>query len=489
MLKVLLIDASSSWLVNRGDLFDLEQIIPPIGLMYIAAYLKHELKDEIEVKLLNRIADCRTQKDLLNILREYKPDVVGIRGLNIYKDIFHETARITKEFKNSAVVVGGGPYVTMDIEDAAKDKNIDYFVIGEGEITFTELIRKLLNGQGDSLDIRGLVYRKGQALARNPLRDFIEDLDSLPFPDYNLISTDRYSEFTTYGYNRRRQAIILSSRGCPYQCIFCHNIFGRNYRGRSPLNVFKEIEKLYKNFNIKDFYFVDDNFNLEYKRAMELFDLVINNNMKINIYLANGIRGDIVDKVFIDKMVRAGVIWVTYSIETASKRLQRFIKKSIDLEEITDNIHYTCKKGIMVNCCIMAGFPTETKQEALQTIEFLKQFKKITIPMFFSVKYYPNTEIYNLAIKNGIKTDNIQDAYAETYHDIRHSHTPLIPKKAFRDIYFKFLSEVFLSKERLLNAIEIQRRFLTEEEILDTYSIFFRKRIRDLEKDVLYYAN
>ena len=486
-MKILLVDANYNWLNKREDLFDLEQIIPPIGLMYIASYLQQKLKGQVEVKIINRIADCNSEEDLLNALKEFNPDVVGIRSLNIYKDVFHETVSTVKQFKDDIVIVGGGPYITMDVESAAKDKNVDYFVIGEGEITFTEIIGKIINGESP-LDVKGLAYMKGTNLEKNPPREFIEDLDILPFPDYNLISVDKYSKFVSYGYNRRRQAVMFSSRGCPYKCIYCHNLFGKKCRTRSAQNVFQEIEHLYNNYNIKDFYFVDDNFNLDYKRATEICNLIINSVMKINIYLANGIRGDIVDRELIDKMVQAGVIWVTFSIETASKRLQDLLKKYINLEKISENIHYACEKNIMVNTCVMVGFPTETVDEALSTIEFLKQFKKITLPMFFSVKYYPNTEIHDLAIESGINVDNMLDAYAEVYHDVRHSETPLIDKKAFRNIYFKFLNEIFLSKERMLNALEIQKKYLSEEELLNVYSIFFRKKIKDLEKDVISYT-
>jgi len=204
--------------------------------------------------------------------------------------------------------------------------------------------------------------------------------------------------------------------------------------------------------------------------------------------LKNGIRGDIVDFTFVDKMIEAGVIWVTYALETASPRLQKFIKKFNDLDKLRKVIDYTCEKEIMTNCCFMVGFPTETKEEVLQTINYVKNFKKINIPMFFSVKYYPNTEIYDLAIKYGLDVDNIKYAYSETYHDIRHAQTPLIPKKEFRSIYFQFLKEVFLSKERLSNAIKIQKKFLTEQELLDVYSIFLRKRVRSLQEDIFRYA-
>ena len=487
-LKILLVDVNSVWLAEREDLRDLEQIIPPIGLMYVATYLRQRLNDRIEVKLINMVADFRQQNELYGILNAFDPDIVGLRGLNIYKKKFHHVAKIVKEFRSKIITVGAGPYVSMDVEVVAKDRNVDCFVIGEGEITFFEAIEKISLGQ-DFSDVKGMAYWKNNEFIINQPREFINDLDALPFPDYGLISIDKYSKFINYGYNRRRQAVLFSSRGCPNHCIYCHNIFGKEFRMRSAQNVFLELESLYKTHNIKDFYFVDDNFNLDYDRCMQLFDLIIASNMKINIYLANGIRGDTIDRPFIDKMIKSGVIWVTYSIETASKRLQKFIKKFVDLDKISENIRYTCEKGIMVNCCIMVGFPTETKEEAWQTVEYLKQFKKIVIPMFFAVKYYPNTEIYDLARKCGINESKMESAYAYPYHDIRHSGTPLISEAEFSNIYFGFLKGVFLSKERLRNAIEIQKKFLSTQELLDVYSIFFRKKINDLESEVLSYSN
>jgi anaerobic magnesium-protoporphyrin IX monomethyl ester cyclase len=486
-LNIILIDANSSWLADKSRLKDLEQIIPPIGLMSIATCLKNRFKDRVNLKVVNMVADCPDQDSLLRILKNFKPDLAGIRGMDIYKNNFHNIAATIKRFRQQVTVIGGGPYVTMDIKSAARDKNVDYFVIGEGEITVSEIIKKML-GKRDVSDTRGIAYWRNADFVTAPPQPFIADLDRLPCPDYNLISVDKYSKFISYGYNRRRQAVILSSRGCTYRCIYCHNIFGKKFRMRSAQNIFLEIQALYEKFGIRDFYFVDDNFNLDYQRAMQMFDRIIKSKLKINIYFSNGIRGDIVDRPFIDKMVEAGVIWADFSIETASPRLQKYIRKFVNLEKMADNLHYACDKNIMVNCCVMVGFPTETQEEANSTIDFLKQFKKIVIPMFFSVKYYPQTEIHGLALMHGIKAGDIENAYAQTYHSVKHAQTPLIPEKAFRDIYFKFLNEVFLDKQRLLNAIEIQKRFLSTREILDVYSIFFRKRVKDLKKDVLYYA-
>ena len=486
MLKILLINADQSWACRVKHLPELELIHPPVGLLYIAAYLKEKFQEAVQVKVSCRIVDCPDNEGFLEILRQFNPDIVGIRGMVIHKEIFHETARQVKIFNDKIVVLGGGPYPSFDHE-AINDQNIDYIVVGEGEITFGELLEKIISGQ-KPVEVAGIIYKNDQGIVMNPPRPFITDLDSLPFPDYRLIDESKYTKFLSWSHSRRRQRLIFSSRGCPYQCIYCHALFGKTFRARSAQNVFDEILSGVNDFGVKDFYFIDDTFNLDYQRAMDIFDLIIKSGLKINLYFSNGLRGDIVDKPFIDKMIQAGTIWVTYAVETGSPRLQKYIKKNINLEKLAENIHYTCQKDILVNYFFMMGFPTETPEEALETLAYIKQFKKVAIPFFHAVRYYPGTELCRLAVKEGFDEELIKKTYNDSYHNIIHSGTPLIPKQVFQDIVFKFLNEVFLSKERLLNAIKIQRKFLTSQEILDTYSIFFKKRIKDFDQEVMPYA-
>jgi len=323
-------------------------------------------------------------------------------------------------------------------------------------------------------------------LVLNKSSFFINNLDSLPNPDYNLISTKKYSRFISLAFNRRRQAVMLSSRGCPFRCTYCNRYLGGKTRPRSAQSVFEEMEELNKNFNIDDFYFLDS--YLEYSGTLDLFNLLISKKLKINIYLINGLRADLIDRAFIDKMVKAGVIWVSYAVETASTRLQKLIKRFTNLERLAENIHYTCAKGIMVCCSAMIGLPSESKKEAIETIEFLKQFKKVVLPTYNAVKYFPRTEIYDLALKKGIKLNNIRNAYSGLYYETKYSQTPYFSRDDFINLSLKFFKEICLSKERLVNALEIQKKFYSKEELLDYYSIFFQKRVTDLDRDILSYV-
>ncbi|NQT90744.1 MAG: B12-binding domain-containing radical SAM protein [Candidatus Omnitrophica bacterium] len=486
-MNILLIDVNPDFSVKDKGAYDLAATFPPVGLMYIASYLKKRLGERIKVKVLHEIIDSSSPAETAGILQRFRPDIVGIRGLNIFRKRFHEVAQLAKETLGDVIVVGGGPYVTMSFEDAALDENLDYLVTGEGEITFTALIEALLQGRSGQ-DVDGLSYRRDAEMVKASPRAFIEDLDALPFPDYSLSEIDHYAGLSNYGFNRRRQGIILSSRGCPGRCIFCHRIFGQKTRARSPENVFREIESLHRDFGIKDFYFIDDNFSHDYQRATDILELIIRSGMEARIYFRNGLRADTIDADFIDKMKEAGCVSACFAIETAAPRLQKLIGKNLDLNKAAENIDYACERGIMVGSFAMIGFPSETKEEALGTIEYFRQFKKLVLPMLFCVKYHPNTEIYDLALSHGIKADLVKDAYAESYHDIAHSQTPLISNRDFKWLFSKFLREVVLSEERLANALKIQKRLQTKEEMQSVYKSYLKEDIGDLEKEIFSYG-
>ncbi len=359
--------------------------------------------------------------------------------------------------------------------------------MGEGEITFTQIIEKFLSKEQIE-NVAGIAFCKDGILHKTEERDLIDSLDLLPFPDYNLINCVNYTKYLNYGYNRRKQGVIFSSRGCPYRCIYCHRNLGDKYRERSAQNIFQEINDLYKHHKIVDFFIVDDIFNYNYKRSIELFEMIIKSKLKIKIYFPNGLRGDIIDTEYIDKMVEAGTIYTSFSIETASTRIQKMIKKNIDLDKTTEIINYTCSKNIMVNVSSMFGFPTELLSECHETLNHMMKFKKIAIPYFFSVKYFPATEIYQLALKHGFNEKTIDQTCKKTFHDIRSCETPTLSYEDFKKLYFTFLEQVFLNKERIENAINIMKRHLTIDEINDMFSVFFRKDIKCVESEVLAYA-
>lgn len=479
MKKLLLIDLSDYFILDKKEYRPMSMIAMPLGLMSLATFLSKNLSNKIEIKIIKSGMDFFTENDVIQIINEGKPNYIGIRSFSINADELYSLCnKIKKNFPKTFLIVGG-PHASTAPEEVLKKAPVDIIVIGEGEYTFLELISKLLERK-DYSDVAGIVFNKNGRKIFTSKREPIVDLDNLPFPEYDLIDLEQYATKMNWALMKRKNALIESSRGCPFDCIFCHNLFGKRVRFRSADSIFNEIKKLYDKYNVDEFFFVDDAFNLDYNRAIKLFDKIIDSNIKIKIHFINGLRGDLLDQNFIDKMVSAGTISVAYAVETASKRLQKYIHKNINLEKLKKNIEYTCEKDIMVRLFFMFGFPTETEKEVEQTLSSMKQFKKC-LPLFFAVKYYKNTKMYDLAIKEDFSKTELNKVGKGGYHQIEFCSTPLLSEIFMKKVLYRYLKEVLLNKERMKNIINIQRKYLSDNEIKNFYSEFFMKKINSVE--------
>lgn len=475
-LKILLIDANTSWISKSKKIS--EQVVLPIGLMYLSSYLKKYLGPQIDVKLINTLVDTENLEELKQVIEEYNPHVIGIRVLSTNFDFFK---KILSLIPKKAKVVVGGPHVNLDPESVLSLPEVDYIVLGEGEETFLELIKGIIEKSNIS-NIKGIGLKENNSQKLNPPRSFIENLDLLPFPDYSLVNLDKYSTFLSYGYTFRRQGVLLTSRGCPFNCHYCFNFYGRKFRKRSAKNVFEEMEYLYNTKNIKDFFIVDDTFNIDRQRCIELFNMIINSNMKPNLYFTSGLRGDLMDKEFIDLMVEAGTIWVTFGVETVTPRVQKVANRFADLAKLKEAIVYCCEKDIMVGVFFMVGFPTETKEEAMQTLNFVKNLNKIVMPYLFGVKFFPGTQMYKMAEELGIIDLHQRQNIFHPYHEISTHKTDKMTENDFKELFIFYMRDIFLNKDRLRNAIRVQKKYLSDEELNMVYSTFLNRKIDSPEK-------
>lgn len=475
--KLLLIDANDRW-ISRDKKIG-EQAVLPIGLMYLSSYLKKFLRCPIEINLINTLVDTENLDELKEKVSEFNPDMVGIRLLSVNLDYFN---KILPLFPDGSKIVVGGPHVNLNPLEILNKKEVDFIVMNEGEETLLELIKSIMTKE-NFYEIDGLGYKKNGRLRINKPRKFIEDLDSIPFPDYSLINLDKYSRFLSYGYTLRRQGIILSSRGCPFNCSYCFNFTGRKFRKRSAQNVFEEIKELYEKYDIRDFFIVDDNFNIDRQRCIDFFNMIINSELKINLYFTSGLRGDLMDKEFIDLMVDAGTIWVTFGVETVNDRVQKIANRIMDVGRLKNSIKYCCEKGIMVGAFFMIGFPNETKSEAMETLHFIENLKGITMPYLFGVKFYPGTNLYRIARDMGILNKEQKENIYKPYHEISTHKTDMLSENDFKELFIYFMKEIFLDKKRLEKAIKTQRKFLSDEEIKMVYSTFMNRNIESPEKE------
>jgi amino acid adenylation domain-containing protein len=308
-----------------------------------------------------------------------------------------------------------------------------------------------------------------------PCRPQVRELDRLPIPDRTLIDYKRYQKYA--GIARTKRAITLqATRGCPFKCAYCHKIWPKTHITRSAEHIFDEIKTCYE-AGARKFCFVDDVFNLNIKNASRLFEMIIKNNLDIKIFLTNGMRGDLLTTDFIDLMVEAGVIDTMLALETASPRLQKLMGKNLNLERFEANLDYIIEKHpqVILDVDIMHGFPSETEEEAMMSLDFIFRKKWLHFPLINVLKIYPNTDMYRLALKHGVSKEAIEHSSNMAYHDL--PETLPFPKSFSIHCQNRFLNQYLLSKDRLKAVLPVQMKVLTEDELVQKYDSYLPARI------------
>ncbi|MCB1148444.1 MAG: radical SAM protein, partial [Leptospiraceae bacterium] len=261
------------------------------------------------------------------------------------------------------------------------------------------------------IDVQGLCFPSGGNLVKKPYARKIENIENLPFPDWDAINFYEYARTQSMApIGFRRYANLMTSRGCPFRCIYCHDHLGKSFRARSPGLVVDEIETLYRKYRIKHFEIIDDIFNFNKKRTIEICNEISRRNLKIRIAFPNGLRGDLLDEEVIDALAEAGTHFISFAVETATPRLQKLVRKHNRLEILKKNIDYAVRKKIFSYGFFMIGFPTETREEIEATIEFACN-SNLNAASFFIVTPFGGTELYHRLADQPGKRDVLFDDY------------------------------------------------------------------------------
>ena len=374
-------------------------ITPPLGLLYLAATLREWLGADVHV--LDARLEADPLKALRSALRHFNPDVVGISALTAEAFLAHQAAAAIKAETPFLPVIMGGPHPSSNPELVLSDPNIDVVVIGEGEETFAELVRLIMSeGQGWEKpellrNVDGLAFRvDGKTDFAKP-RAPIQDLDSLPLPAWDLIDYKKFwsrRSMSTSGI--RRYLPIFTSRGCPYKCIYCHQLFGKSFRSRSPESVVEETARLIK-MGAESIEVLDDIANLNQRRFDRILELMLEQNMHPALSFPNALRADIMREESIDLLKRVGTGEISVAIETASERIQKLLHKNLCLEKANHVINMLADRRIFTRGFFMLGFPTETEDEMLSTIRFAHS-SRLHLALFFTPIPFRNTGYYDL---------------------------------------------------------------------------------------------
>jgi anaerobic magnesium-protoporphyrin IX monomethyl ester cyclase len=393
-MKVLFINPPFSNGSTWGDFKSVGAYNPPIGLCYLAAVLR---KNKIDVKIVDAYVLGYNINEIVQVIEKYKPDLIGITSASIvFEDTKKISATIRSQFKVPLIL--GGPHVTIFPEDAMETGLFDCGVIGEGEEVILELISHFNEGLPIN-KITGIIYKEKDRYMKTKPRFPILELDKLPMPALDLLpSLDHYYP-QAFTYKKRPVGYILSSRGCPFSCIYCIRIMGKRFRANSPEKIVLEVERLINEFGVEEIHFLDDCFTVDKKRVNSICDLILEKKIKFRwkcITHANFLSYDL-----LKKMKRAGCWYIGVGVETGDQKMMNFIKKKLDLEHLQKVLLWANSLRIAVKGFFILGFPTETIASINRTIDFSKKNP------FFAVSY-------NIAYLNpGSEMDAIADQYGD----------------------------------------------------------------------------
>jgi len=306
-------------------------------------------------------------------------------------------------------------------------------------------------------------------------RPQITELDKLPFVDRSMVDYEKYNRYT--GQSMVKNCLSLQgTRGCPFRCLYCHKIWPKKHYVRSAENIFAEVT-FYYHMGVRRFSFVDDVFNLNIKNSSRFFELIIKNRLDVQLFFPGGFRGDKLTKPFIDLAVEAGTLNMAMALETASLRLQKLIQKNLDIDKLRDNMEYVCQKypHVLLEIFILLGIPTETEEEAMLTLDFLKSLQWVHFPYISILKIFPNTDMEQLAIQCGISRERILKSLEQSFDEI--SETLPFSKSFAFAFQAEALHGYFLLKERLMDVLPHQMKVLTEDEMVQKYNSYLPGQI------------
>lgn len=413
----------------------------PLGLLSITAALKKECGCDIQI--IDARCERLSDQAIARRLKAFVPDVIGITGLSTESTEVQKLARLAKTIMPDSTVVVGGAYATSSPEFIIADPSVDFVVMGEGEMTICSLIQALA-ANGDPSGIRGLAFKnKGTAVINKP-QELIKDLDALPFPAWDNIGLERYFRNRRHHCQTQipfseRIVPLFTSRGCPFACIFCHNIFGKKLRLRSVENVLQEIELLVNRYKVEEIEICDDNFNSDAARAKQICEEIVRRGIKIRLAFPNALRIDTMDEELIVKLRQAGARVLHYSIESASPVIQKSISKHLDLEKARKIIRFSLQQGLFVYGYFMFGFPGETKEDMLATIRFAKN-EGFHAASFFYVTPYPGTRLFDMVNAKEGDVHNKQHYYLKLSQNVSAASDAELKQvwaKAYREFYFR----------------------------------------------------
>lgn len=375
----------------------------PLGLPYVSASLKKSGFNIFTINLNNE--EGSVEEVLRREISEHNIQIVETGGLSFQYSAIKDIVDIVKHINPKIVTVVGGGIITGSPETAMEAlEHADYGVIGEGEITNSELSRAIEENE-DVSKVAGIIYYKDGEYIRTPQRKEIEDLDLIPYPDYEGFGFEKIMDSipSLLGMNEKNTITMLTSRSCPYKCTFCFHTSGNTYRKRSLDNFFSELEMLISKYGIKYIFISDELFSYDKERMYEFCKRI----KKYNIKWWAQFRVTDVTPELVKLLKESNCATMGFGIESADNRILRSMQKGITIEQTTKALEIVYNSGITIQGGLIFGDVAETVETATNTLNWWKEHLHYGLTLNF-ITTYPGTGLYKYAVKEKIITDEVE---------------------------------------------------------------------------------
>lgn len=428
--------------------------LPPTDLMYLAAVAE---KAGLEAK----INDYSQNGDYEADLKEFNPDylVVNIATPTLEHDL--DAVKKAKEIcPNVITIAKGAAFLTLAEKIIKEHNELDFGILGEAENTLKEILE-----DKPKAEILGLYYKENDEVKFTGNRPFIEDLDSLPFPARHLVDNNIYRRPD----NNKVQATIKVSRGCPFHCFFClaTPVSGAKVRRRSPENIVAEIKECVEKYNIKNFLFWSDIFNIDKDWTMKLCQAIIDSGLKIT-WSANT-RADTADLEMAEMMYKSGCRLVSIGVESGSQYMLEKMGKKITLNDVRRTVKVFKKAKIRIYNYFVIGLPWETEETVEETIKFAIELNSDFIS-FYTATPLPGSRFYDYALEHNLfdKETSFENAYyypAVNTHNLSRERVFELHKSAIKRFYLRPLY-ILKMLSRIRSFAEIKNYFIAGMNVL-----------------------
>jgi anaerobic magnesium-protoporphyrin IX monomethyl ester cyclase len=446
----------------------------PLNLCYLAAYARVQHPD-VRFRILDAEILGLSHEQTVEEAASYHPDLIGVTANTC---VFDSVIRLVGLLKNrlpDVPVMIGGPHPSAMPEQSLRDSLADFAAIGEGEITFTEVITQLREKDEDWSKINGLGFRNTSGeIHINELRVLVKDLDAVPFPARDLVDSKLYSPPPTKRVSLGPNTLIATSRGCPYQCGFCaaQTVWTRKIRTRKPVRVVAELKECVEKFGIRSFNFTDEFFTADKNRVLEICRLIC--EQKLNVAWICSARAQHLDRETLEAMREAGCREISYGIESGNQDILKRIDKSLDLDEAIRVVELTKKVGIMTHASYILGYIGETEDTIKDTIRFAMKLNT-EIAAFFIASPLPGTPLYREAREKGYLR---QDAAWRDYSPLSNRQSvltfPWLSHTTIRKWHRKALRSYYLRPRYILSRLLSIRHWHDVVNLFGGLKIFYR---------------